>query len=143
MSAIIIIRGRLGADPVTRQTNSGTNMVTASIARATLKALARAIQTRRMRERSEVPSHYTAVTVCAHCGPVPIFPGVAEQVQGCPWCFNRTKGLPIPKAPTKTETQDLGPAMIRRKDRDSNHVIDYAASGKVRVGKRKPEASDE
>ena len=58
------------------------------------QALIRAIQTRRMRERGEVPPHYTEVTVCAHCGPIPIFPGVGEQVEGCPWCFNRLDGQP-------------------------------------------------
>ncbi len=110
---------------------------------ATLEALANSIQIRRMRERGEVPPDYTATTVCRHCGPVPIFPGVAERVLGCPWCFNRVKGLPVPEAPTKTEIQDLGPATIRRKDRDGNHVNDYAASGKVQVGKFKSEASDE
>ena len=62
-----------------------------------LKALARSIQTRRMRERGEVPRHYTSTTVCCHCGLVPIFRGVGTYVQGCPWCFNRTKGLPIPR----------------------------------------------
>ncbi len=64
---------------------------------ATLEALARAIQTRRMRERGEVPPHYTEVTVCAHCGPVPIFPGASERVLGCPWCFNRIQRLPVPR----------------------------------------------
>ena len=63
----------------------------------TLEALAQAIQTRRMREHGEVPPHYTEVTVCAHCGPVPIFPGVGEQVEGCPWCFNRVRGLSVPR----------------------------------------------
>ena len=67
------------------------------------QALIRAIQTRRMRERGEVPPHYTEVTVCAHCGPVPIFPGVTERVLGCPWCFNRMRSLPIPKVSTKTK----------------------------------------
>ncbi len=61
------------------------------------QALIRAIQTRRMRERGEVPPHYTEVTVCAHCGPIMIFPGVAESVEGCPWCFNRVAGLPVPR----------------------------------------------
>ncbi len=65
--------------------------------RATLEALARAIQIRRMRERGEIPPHYTEVTVCAHCGPIMIFPGVAESVEGCPWCFNRVAGLPVPR----------------------------------------------
>ncbi len=64
---------------------------------ATLEALARAIQTRRLRERGEVPPHYTEITVCAHCGPIMIFPGVAESVEGCPWCFNRVAGLPVPR----------------------------------------------
>ncbi len=61
------------------------------------QALIRAIQTRRMRERGEVPPHYTEVTVCAHCGPIPIFPDAAARVLGCPWCFNRVAGLPVPR----------------------------------------------
>ncbi len=64
---------------------------------ATLEALARAIQTRRMRERGEIPPHYTSTTVCAHCGSVSIFAGVAERVEGCPWCFNRLAGRPVPR----------------------------------------------
>ena len=51
-----------------------------------------------MRERAEVPPHYTATTVCRHCGPVPIFPGLPDKVAGCPWCANRLRSLPIPKA---------------------------------------------
>ncbi len=73
---------------------------------ATLEALARAIQTRRMRERSEVPPHYTEVTVCAHCGPIPIFPGVGEQVEGCPWCFNRVRGLSVPRPQKHLRLED-------------------------------------
>ena len=61
------------------------------------RAFAKAIQIRRMRERGEVPRHYTATTVCDHCGPVPIFPGVAARVAGCVWCFRRAQGLPIPR----------------------------------------------
>ena len=49
-----------------------------------------------MRERGIVPEHYTAETECKHCGPVPIFEGCPPNVNGCPWCFNRIKGLPIP-----------------------------------------------
>ncbi len=64
---------------------------------ATLEALARAIQTRRMRERGEILPHYTSTTVCARCGGVPIFAGVAERVLGCPWCFNRVKGRSVPR----------------------------------------------
>ncbi len=61
-----------------------------------MEALGHAIQTRRMREHGEVPAHYTATTLCARCGPVPIFPGCPETVLGCPWCFNRVQGLPVP-----------------------------------------------
>ena len=50
-----------------------------------------------MRERGEIPAHYISTTTCKHCGPVPIWNGCPPEVQGCPWCFNRIKGLPIPK----------------------------------------------
>jgi hypothetical protein len=64
---------------------------------ALVEVLARAVQARRMRERGEVPPHYTATTVCAGCGAVPIFPGAPERVLVCPWCLNRAAGQPIPK----------------------------------------------
>jgi len=63
-----------------------------------LESMAHAVQTRRMRERGEVPRHYTHTTTCAHCGPVPIFPGVPAHVLSCPWCFNRAAGKPVPRA---------------------------------------------
>ncbi len=62
-----------------------------------MEAMAKALQLQRMRERGEVPAHYTATTTCARCGMVPIFPGCPEAVLCCPWCFNRVKGLPIAK----------------------------------------------
>ena len=49
-----------------------------------------------MRHRGLVPDHYTATTNCKHCGPVPIFEGNWPESDGCPWCFNRIKGLPMP-----------------------------------------------
>jgi hypothetical protein len=49
-----------------------------------------------MRQRGICPDHYTATTNCKWCGPVPIFEGCPPQVKGCPWCFNRLKGLPTP-----------------------------------------------
>ncbi len=49
-----------------------------------------------MRQKGIVPEHYTATTDCRHCGLVPIFEGLPATVDGCPWCFNRIKGLPIP-----------------------------------------------
>ena len=50
----------------------------------------------KMRERGETPAHYTFTTTCKHCGPVPIWDGCPPEVNGCPWCFNRIKGSPIP-----------------------------------------------
>ncbi len=89
-----------------------------------------------MRERGEVPSNYTSTTICRHCrGPVPIYPGMAERVLGCPWCFNREKGLRMSKAPTKTQVQDLGPAMLKREGCEGHKWSDYYPSEKVRVAK--------
>ncbi len=53
-----------------------------------------------MREMGICPDHYTARTDCKRCGPVPIWPGCPPQVNGCPWCLNRIKGLPIPGVKT-------------------------------------------
>lgn len=64
-----------------------------------LECFARMVATRRMRERGEVPPSYTAHTFCRSCqATVPIFPGVAVQVNGCPWCLNRAAGRPVPCA---------------------------------------------
>jgi hypothetical protein len=60
-------------------------------------------QIRLARLKGEIPDCYTATTTCKHCGPVPIFEGFGPEVLGCPWCFNRRKGLPIPKPATHTE----------------------------------------
>ena len=69
------------------------------------QALTRAIQIRRMRERGEVPAHYTATTICDHCGPVPSFPGIGPRVAGCVWCFRRAKGLPVPRPRSMLENK--------------------------------------
>ena len=53
-----------------------------------------------MRQRGIVPDHYSATTECKGCGPVPIFEGLPNTIRGCPWCFNRLKGLPMPMRPT-------------------------------------------
>ncbi|MFM8442465.1 MAG: hypothetical protein ACKN9W_03865 [Methylococcus sp.] len=50
-----------------------------------------------LRAAGIAPDHYTGQTVCRSCGPVPIWHGAPAHVQGCPWCGNRTAGLPIPK----------------------------------------------
>ena len=52
---------------------------------------------KQIREGGIVPDHYTAITECKYCGPVPIFPGCPPKIRSCPWCLNRVKGLPSPK----------------------------------------------
>lgn len=51
------------------------------------------------REAGLVPASYSSNTNCAGCGRVYIFPGAPARVDCCPWCFNRVRGLPIPKPP--------------------------------------------
>jgi len=63
---------------------------------AQLKAFAELLMIEDMRQKGVVPGHYTATTTCKHCGLVPIWDGCPPEVNGCPWCFNRHKGLPIP-----------------------------------------------
>ena len=54
------------------------------------------VEITRMRLLGEVPSHYTSTTTCRRCGEVPIFDGCPDSVEGCPWCWNRVQGLPMP-----------------------------------------------
>ena len=63
---------------------------------AKLKAFAERVMITDMRQRGIVPDHYTATTNCRRCGPVPIFEDWEPELDGCPWCFNRIMGLPIP-----------------------------------------------
>lgn len=66
--------------------------------RAVAAAIA-AAAARRMRELGERPDHYTAISHCRACGPIWLWDGAPADVLGCPWCFNRAKGLPIPRPP--------------------------------------------
>ncbi len=62
-----------------------------------LECFADMVAVRHMRERGIVPPSYIANTFCCGCNAVvPIFPGVAEKIEGCPWCFNRVAGRPRP-----------------------------------------------
>lgn len=44
-----------------------------------------------------VPGHWTAITTCRRCGPVPIWPGAPAALLNCPWCRRRVAGLPVPR----------------------------------------------
>ena len=61
-----------------------------------LRAWAELVATNLQVERGRVPAHWTAVTTCRGCGPVPIWPGAPQSVDGCPWCAVRAAGRPIP-----------------------------------------------
>ena len=71
-----------------------------------LKAFADLLAIEDMRLSGIVPDHYTSETECKRCGTVPIFAGCPPKIIGCPWCFNRLKGLPIPRAPHCEEFDD-------------------------------------
>ena len=62
-----------------------------------LHYLADVLHVRRLRERGEVPPTFTAIRECAACGPVFLESWTPERIEGCPWCLNRVKGLPIPR----------------------------------------------
>ena len=64
---------------------------------AQLKAYAELLMISDMRSEGMAPDHYTAITNCRHCGPVPIWEGCPPKVLGCPWCLNRTADRPIPR----------------------------------------------
>ena len=49
------------------------------------------------REAGRVPASYISTTHCRGCGTVPIFAGAPARVDSCPWCSNRSRGLPIPR----------------------------------------------
>ena len=62
-----------------------------------LQAFGLAVLTRKMRERGLCPEGWTETSDCAECGPIFTWPGSPAQVLGCPWCFNRVEGRPIPR----------------------------------------------
>lgn len=72
---------------------------------ALLETLALAVSARRMREQGRVPPSYTCTTICAGCGPVPIFEGCPAQVLACPWCLNRHTKRPLPRVTANSATE--------------------------------------
>lgn len=62
-----------------------------------LRALARSILSTRARRAGRIPAGWTSATVCRRCGPVHTWSDPVPLVDGCPWCFNRVGGLPIPR----------------------------------------------
>lgn len=52
----------------------------------------------RLIKQGIVPDNFTAITRCNSCGDVYVPPSLVNNgsVLGCPWCWNRVEGLPIP-----------------------------------------------
>ncbi len=78
------------------QERAGSDWDEISADPAKLKSFAELVMIEDMRHQGIVPDHYTATTNCKQCGPGPIFEGNWAESDGCPWCFNRLKGLPMP-----------------------------------------------
>lgn len=104
-----LIAGRYGLTVEELRDLAGKNWPDLEANPALLEGFAEIVSIRKMRERGEVPPTYTAMTVCRHCGPVPIFPGVADKVEGCPWCMNRAAGKPIPRPTNKLNDSEGSP----------------------------------
>ena len=58
-------------------------------------AYVRALLQCRQMDQGIVPNHYTHRATCKGCGPVWLW--FTGEVQGCPWCWNRAKGLAVPR----------------------------------------------
>lgn len=60
-----------------------------------LNAYALAVSYRLQREQGIVPEEWTTIVNCKGCGPVYLWSGLTNVI-ACPWCINRSLGLPIP-----------------------------------------------
>lgn len=60
-----------------------------------LEVFARSVAQRRAMAQGKTPEHYTHRATCNRCGPVWLW--FSGEVQGCPWCWNRVAGFPIPR----------------------------------------------
>lgn len=73
------------------------------ISSESLVAFARALVERRLMDQGKRPSYYTARATCRQCGPIWLW--LPANVDGCPWCWNRVNGVPIPR-PTMVHCAD-------------------------------------
>ena len=66
---------------------------------AQLNALADSIAKQRVMAQGIIPISYTDVTNCKGCGKVAVPPELANagNVLGCPWCWHRAAGRPVPR----------------------------------------------
>lgn len=71
------------------------------VSAANMSAFARSLVQRREMEKGLVPAHYTERASCAQCGEVWLW--FSGEVLGCPWCWNRIRGRPIPRPSISSE----------------------------------------
>jgi len=64
----------------------------------TLAAFAQSLVQRQQMDQGKRPDHYTEQATCKHCGPIWLW--FSGAVLGCPWCWNRVAGRPIPRPTT-------------------------------------------
>jgi len=69
--------------------------INSDISTETVATVARSVVQRREMDQGKVPVHYTERATCKQCGPVWLW--FAGEVLGCPWCWNRVAGRPIPR----------------------------------------------
>ena len=64
-----------------------------------LYAFAEAVSKQKLMEQGRIPCNYTAITHCKACGDVfvPLTIQNNGNVLGCPWCWNRARGFPVPR----------------------------------------------
>jgi len=91
----------------------------------TLTGFAHALQQRQDIDQGKRPAHFTYKATCNHCGPIWLW--CAGDVMGCPWCWNRATGRPIPR-----------PETIRCADCEHFKRIDHPHLGHCQKGE--PEA---
>ena len=65
-----------------------------------MTCFAKALAARQIRDAGIAPTNYTQAAECDLCGPVWLWAGAPPTVMGCPWCFNRLAGKPIPRPQT-------------------------------------------
>lgn len=75
---------------------------TGHISPENLRAFAKSLVDRRTMDEGLRPVHYNKHAECLHCGPIWLW--IEKKVLGCPWCWNRKAGRPIPRpVPVKCE----------------------------------------
>lgn len=70
-----------------------------------LRSFATATVWTEMRQRGIAPPGWDKCATCERCGPVFLWAEI--KVAGCPWCWNRTRGVRIPRPPTGAQINAL------------------------------------